>query len=281
MKYLATLLFLLVLNSIFGQNSLPDTVFVKLYFGGDFRSAKYDKGATDVVDSLVFIYYPQKEIYIADKIFKMNRTFVYDDDFNSFSINEDSTMTVYDETVVTKDQMKELIFWIAAENYETNILEKVYDFSNETDTTYFSIIDTLSLKKELSLDDFEIDEYDLEAECDDYNFLHNTDKKCDEINHDSLLNFALQEHSGILSVSSYSKSVSVDCKIDEKNISISQMYPRELNVKWKIKTQSEKDRHVYNPLLNKIISGFIPYTLKHRYNLLRYTDYENWIKLID
>lgn len=280
MKPLIIIFTLLVSNSTYGQG-LPDSILVKTYFGGDYRSQKYGKGATDKVELLYYTYKAEEEKFNSEKIFQTRKLFIYiDEDFNTKNINRDSTITIFEDLWISKKNIEELIYWTNIENYENKVFRQYYTL---TDSTEISVRDTLLVKKDIKLDDFNIQKDEIIEECLCENIRRNKKLNCTEISFKNLFNSVMSDNIGFKSISSYSQYVEVSFILEEKKVSLIQNYTGETNIKWRIVYNDDYSKLLFilNPYLNEIVNFLLPYHKKNTLGLLEFKNKSTWVEKIE
>jgi len=260
----------------FSQEQIPDTIYMKIYLGGDYRSKIHGKGATDDVDSLIYVYQEEREFYYSEKIFQTRRVFFRDEGFYSKNINMDSTLTIFNNSWAKIEEIENLTFWSQTENYEEKALEEKIEIV-DSDLVLWNR-ETVLVPENISIEDFVIDTDRFKKECRYFNLINNENKKCRKIDYEGLLNSILNENMGMKVVSSYLQYVEVGYRIGGKKIRLIQQYPGDLNIKWEIIHNDEAIQYVLNPYLNEIVNDLIPRRLRSKCGLIEFKDKSKLMK---
>ena len=278
-KVFHTITLLSFLSPLFGQVDLPDSLFVILYSGGDYRSEEYGKGSSSRSDSLCFV--KQDDKYFLEKIVRTQKLFVYvSDDFSkSKNVNQDSTVTIYQHDYVDTTIVANLLRVCEMSRYtDQTFVDTIMNYKNDS---YF-VNDTATIKNNLNITDFDLSAQTLRTACHIYELQNDKKLPCQQIDIDNLLAKVIKRNRHVLFISSYVTWVNLSFEVKGGKFKLWQQYPGELNVRWSIeKPGNSTFNTLINPSINRYFSELLPKYMVRQYGLDEYKSAERWILLWD
>lgn len=270
------------------QQSLPETISVVYYIGGDVRGEDFI-GAYDNKDSLVYTINTQSKGYFSYKSYHTHRVLPFKDGNFKSNINQDSTITSHFKDWVSSEDIENLLL-----NIDTSWVVPFY-WSDSTSlnpdgngSRVTRINKPVYFPYDLSIDYFLADTtlfkglyayYNQEAQSRGEPIRNDAPKV---FNYDHLLKYIVKRNTFLTNISSYYDYVKITLKwSNNKGIQLFQNYPGNLNVTWKISGDIYvPEIFVFNPEINNVIARLMPKSLKYSRYLKNYNNPEVLSRII-